>query len=77
MRYTVVWLKNAEDQLTRIWAGAADRQSVADASDRIDKELANDAPKKGSPLGVFRTLTGDPLAVLFHADPGDCMVRVM
>ena len=52
--------------------------SVADASDRIDRELANDAHLlKGVPLGVFRKYTDDPLAVLFHADPGDRMVRII
>ena len=77
MRYTVVVEKPAENQLARIWAAAPDQQAVADASDRIDRELANDAHRKGVPLGVFRKYTDDPLAVLFHADPGDRMVRII
>jgi hypothetical protein len=77
MRYTVVVEKPAENQLARIWTGAPDRQAVADAFDRIERELANDAHKKGVPLGVFRKYIDDPLAVLYHVDPGDCMVRVI
>jgi hypothetical protein len=78
MRYTVIVEKPAENQLARIWTAAPDQQAVADASDRIDRELANDAHLlKGVPLGVFRKYTDDPLAVLFHADPGDRMVRII
>ena len=77
MRYTVVLEKPAENQLARIWARAVDQQAVADASDRIDAELGNDAHAKGVPLGVFRTYADAPLAVLFHVDPGDRMVRII
>jgi hypothetical protein len=77
MRYTLIWEKAAENQLTRIWTRATDKQAVADASNRIDQELLIDAHRKGSPLGVFRTYTDDPLAVLFHVNPGDCMVTVI
>jgi hypothetical protein len=77
MRYTVVVEKPAENQLARIWAGAVDQQGVADASDRIDRELADDAHLKGVPLGVFRKYTDDPLAVLFHVRPADRIVRII
>jgi hypothetical protein len=77
MRYTVVLEKPAENQLMRIWGSAADQQAVADASDRIELELADDAHRKGFPLGVFRKYTDDPLAVLYHVDPGDRMVRII
>jgi hypothetical protein len=50
---------------------------VTDASDRIDRELAHDADKKGVQLGFLRTYVDDPLAVLYHVDPGDCMVRIV
>jgi len=77
MRYTVLVEKPAENQLARIWARAADQQAVADASDRIDAELANDAHRKGIPLGVFRKYTDDPLSVLFYIDPDDCKVHIL
>jgi hypothetical protein len=77
MRYTVLVEKPAENQLTRIWARAADQQAVADASDRIDAELADDAHTKGVPLGIFRKYTDPPLSVLFYVDPGDRKVHVI
>ncbi len=77
MRYTVVMEKPAENQLARIWYRAADQQEVADASNRIERELANDAHMKGKPLGIFHTYRDDPLEYLFHVDPGDCMVRII
>jgi len=77
MRYTVLVEKPAENQLARIWARAADQQAVADASDRIDVELADDAHRKGVPLGVFRKYTDHPLSVLFYVDPGDRKVHIL
>jgi hypothetical protein len=77
MRYTVLVEKPAENQLARIWLYAVDRQAVAEASDRIERELATDAHLKGTPLGIFRKYTDDPLAVLFHVDPGDRKVRII
>jgi len=76
MRYTVVVEKSAENQLARLWASAADRQAVADAFDRIERELADDAQTKGTPLSIFRRYSETPLEVLYHVDPGDCMVRI-
>jgi hypothetical protein len=76
MRYTVVWETPAETQLIRLWMRAADQQAVADAANRIERDLARDAHAKGNPQGVFRTYCDDPLAVMFHVDPGDCMVRI-
>jgi hypothetical protein len=77
MRYTVIAEKPAESQLMRLWMRAADQQAVTDASDRIDRGLANDADMKGVPIGIFRAYVDDPLAVLYHVDPGDCMVRII
>ena len=77
MRYTVVYEKPAESQLARLWIQAADRRAVTDASNRIERELANDAHAKGIPAGVFRKYTDTPLAVLYHVDPGDRMVRII
>lgn len=76
MKYTVVMRKTALNQLASIWIRAADQQAVADASNRIERELANDAHTKGTPGGIFHTYRDDPLEYLFQVDPGDCMVRV-
>ncbi len=77
MRYTVVMETPARNQLARIWIRATDQQAVADASDRIEDALKNDAHAKGNPHGIFRRYRFDPLEYLFHVDPGDCMVRIV
>jgi hypothetical protein len=76
MKYTVGMSQMALNQLARIWNRATDQQAVADASNRIERELANDAHTKGNSHGVLRTYRDDPLEYLFQVDPGDCMVRV-
>jgi hypothetical protein len=40
MKYSVVWRPFAQHQLATIWLRAADRQSVTDASDEIDRAFA-------------------------------------
>jgi hypothetical protein len=76
-KYSVVWLPRAEAQLASLWINAPDQQAVTDASDHIDLQLALDADHLGIPRGIYRTYIVDPLAVLFHVDPGDCMVRII
>ena len=49
-RYTVVWLRDAIDDLGEIWLAAQDRNAVTIASAEIDRELATDASAKGKPL---------------------------
>jgi hypothetical protein len=39
MSYTVVWLRAVERRLTELWNTASDRQSIADAADKIDAVL--------------------------------------
>ena len=77
MRYTVVWLPPAEARLIDLWMQAADRQAVADASDRLDIELAVDPETKGISRGKFFQREEPPLAVLYHVAPDDRMVRVV
>jgi hypothetical protein len=77
MRYTVVWLPPAEAALINLWLRASDQQAVADASNRLDAALANDPQTKGKPMRRFFVREDAPLAVLYHVDSGDCMVRVI
>ena len=77
MKYTVVWLPGAEAALTNLWLRASDQQAVADASDYFDALLATDPETKGKPTGKFFVLEKAPLAILYHVDPGDCMVRIL
>ena len=71
MKYAVVYLKAAENRLARIYTQALDPTAVSAASNRIDRELALDAHRKGSPRGGYRVYTDHPLTVLFQVDPGD------
>ncbi len=49
-RYTVVWLRDAIDELGEIWLSAKDRSAITKASANIDRELATNAKEKGNPL---------------------------
>jgi hypothetical protein len=77
MRYTVVWLPDAETLLAALYNSAPDKQSFTAAADRIEILLRDDPERHAEPQGKFYTLTVEPVAVLFHVDPGDCMVRVL
>ena len=77
MRYTVVWVPRAAGTLANLWMKAPDRQSVADASNRLDVILADDPELKGKPLGRLWTRYEPPLAVLYEVIPDDRMVRVV
>ncbi len=77
MRYTVVWLPDAETRLADLYNRATDKQAFTDASNRIDAHLCDQQEKGAKQLGKFYVLAVEPLSVLFHVDPGDCMVRVI
>jgi hypothetical protein len=77
MRFTVVWVPSAEAQLANLWIRAADRCAISASVHCIDSELRNDPERKGVMFGPFRALFDDPMSVLFTADPGDCMARVI
>jgi hypothetical protein len=77
MRYTVVWVPSALNELARIWIGTSDQQAVADAADLIDKVLRTSPERVGVDWGGERYVEVEPLAVVFTVDPGDCLVRVL
>ena len=78
MKYTVVNAPVADQQLADIWLKAADRQSVADAFNRIESSLKNDAHLQGRehPSG-WRVMTVLPLVVAFHVSQDDRLVKVI
>jgi len=75
MRFTVVWSTSAQATLTDLWLQAADRQAVADASDRLDIILRDDPEAKGQPSGAFFARDEDPIAVLYRVNPGEVWSR--
>jgi len=77
MIFTVAWLDEAEEELIRIWYRSTRKQRITEASNSIDKELKMDAHTKGQPRGLDRVLTVRPLAVLYHVNLDDRLVRVL
>lgn len=78
-RYTIVWLRDAIDELGEIWLTARDRIAITAASAEIDRELANDAQTKGKLLSEgLRTLDAPPLRAVFSVSDADrrLVVRV-
>lgn len=45
--YDVVWLATAKNQLAELWITVADRNSVAEAADRLDELLRIGAHSAG------------------------------
>ncbi|MEX0724927.1 MAG: hypothetical protein WD065_01575 [Planctomycetaceae bacterium] len=77
-KYTVVWLRDAEDELGRIWMDAANRRAVASAANLIDDELRTDPDLVGAHVkGTFRTLEYSPLEIIFDVRTEDRLVRVL
>ena len=78
MRYTVVWVPSAEDDLAIIWMDATDRSAVASAADRIDGLLREDPHHQGGPhYGEVLTLTVSPLGIDFEVLEDDRLVKVL
>ena len=77
MKYTVVWLKSAQNQLAGIWTEADDQQSVADASNALDSQLSIEPRRFSESRGdqgfvQFR----DPLGIGFDVSDADRLVTV-
>jgi hypothetical protein len=73
---TVVWDPAAEDQLTRIWLAARDREAIRTAGDVIDATLREDAEVKGMSHLGDRFLAVNPLVVVFDVSIEDRLVRI-
>jgi hypothetical protein len=77
MKYTVMWIPAASDELTRIYLQPLDRQAVTDAANLIDRELSIDPDRKGRVFGGKYFFRAPPLVVAFEVIPDDCLVRVL
>ena len=77
MSYTVVWLRAVERRLTELWNTASDRQSIADAADKIDAVLRQSPSLVGeSRERGIRILLQKPLGVLYRVHEDDRKVVV-
>lgn len=78
MKYTVIWVPTAEQELAALWMDAANREAVTRASHTIDYLLGRDPLGEGEPRpGGGRVLLVPPLGVLYEVSPDDCLVRVL
>ena len=77
MKWTVVWSKDAEDDLAKMWLSAHDKASVTAAADRIDAQLKMDPLNTGQPYASDHRVHFDgPLGIAFVVDEGDRKVLV-
>jgi hypothetical protein len=77
MKFTVVWLPDATNDLARLWLGATERDAITVAAGRIDRLLAISPLNHGeSREGAMRVLLCDPLGVEYKVDEDDRKVQV-
>ena len=76
-RYTVTYMRDALQDLARLWLGAFDRQAVTEAGNTVDQLLRDDAPQKGVPIGTNRRqVFVSPLIFEFTVEEDDRMVTI-
>jgi hypothetical protein len=76
-RYTVVWVKSADDELAELWLSSSDRTAVTTAAFEAHQQLSFDAFAKGEPLREgLRVLIKPPLRLVFSVNEDDRLVEV-
>jgi len=77
-RYTVVWLRSAQDELADLWTDADDRSAVSSATNAIDVQLSEDAHQKGIELSEgLRAFFVPPLRILFAVREDDYLAEIL
>jgi len=77
VKYTVVWLAVALDELARLYNDAPNRELVTAASNRIDRLLSRDPEEVGeSRSNGRRILLEAPLGVIYTVRADDRLVEV-
>lgn len=78
MRYTVLWVEPAEEQLASAWLEAPNRGAATQAAHAIEVDLREDPGQRGeSRTRGQRILLVAPLGVLFDVEPQDRIARVL
>jgi hypothetical protein len=71
-------LEDAITELGEIWLASNEKNAITAASAEIDRELAEDAHKKGKPLSEgLRTYDASPLRGVFSVNHPDRKVEVV
>ena len=76
MRFTVMIIPTAKDDLAEAWMNARDRTAVAEAADRMETLLRTRADQVGESIGSFRRLLVPPLEVMYQILPDGVRVRI-
>ena len=77
-RYTVVWTRDALDELVDLWVSSGDRRMVTLAVNSIDHQLAQDPATQGIEMSEsMRALFVPPLKVLFCVREDDRIAEVV
>ena len=77
MIFTVMWRKQALDELAFVWMATAERQRLSDALSRIDAAIRLNPEIKGVDFYGDRLLVVTPLAVVFMIRDEDRIVEVL
>jgi hypothetical protein len=78
MRYTVIWLPLALDDLLSLWIEGPNRQAISDAANRIESILGIDPILRGETLaGALRILIADPLQIAYRILDADRIVQIV
>jgi hypothetical protein len=76
--YTVVWIREAEDELAALWLDAADRTLITDAVCEIDGDLAIDPIAVGESRQYMQRVAYHlPIGIRFEILPADRLVKVL
>lgn len=78
MKWTVVWLKEAEEKLANAWLNSTEKVAIAEASNRIEGLLRLSPEKCGTKYDQhLRLLICHPLAIIFSIDEPNRIVRIL
>lgn len=78
MKFTVIWVSDAEQDLAALWLASTDRAALTAACHRIDQQLAVNPEQLGVVcFDTVRTLVEFPLTVDFEIIEEDRIVHVL
>jgi mRNA-degrading endonuclease RelE of RelBE toxin-antitoxin system len=77
MKWTVVYLRSAKNDLVNFWLNANDRERVTEAGDEIDRRLSHNPVDAGeSRDGKYRVIVNLPLVAYYRIEDADRRVVV-
>jgi hypothetical protein len=78
MKYQIIWLPDAEEELTQIWLEAVDKAAVTQAVYDIEQALKFNPLEHGeSRGGTHRAISAGPVVVAYEPFPDDLRVQII